>query len=161
MQTKFWKFALGAVAAAAFTTGAVAQTPKSGGTLNIVVGSKIPSYDGHIESTFGMIHPIAPFYSLLVRVNPANPSDPTDFECDVCEGDVPAGTDGGTTFTFNIRQDIKFHDGTPLDAHDVLATYNKIIFPPEGIASSRTFWRPTTRSSSRRRASRPRARRFT
>ncbi len=137
MQTKFWKFALGAVAAAAFSTSAVAQTPKYGGTLNIVVGSKIPSYDGHIESTFGMIHPIAPFYSLLIRVNPANPSDPTDFECDVCDGDVPAGTDGGTTFTFNIRKDIKFHDGTPLTAQDVLATYNKIIFPPEGIPSSR------------------------
>ncbi len=59
MQTKFWKFALGAVAAAAFSTSAVAQTPKSGGTLNFVVGSKIPSYDGHVETTFGMIHPIA------------------------------------------------------------------------------------------------------
>ncbi len=41
MRTKFWKFALGAVTAAAFSTGAVAQ--QSGGTLNIVVGSKIPS----------------------------------------------------------------------------------------------------------------------
>ena len=83
MRTKLWKLALGVVAAAAFSTSAVAQ--KSGGTLNFVVGSKIPSYDGHIESTFGMIHPIAPFYSLLIRVNPANPSDPTDFECDLCD----------------------------------------------------------------------------
>jgi peptide/nickel transport system substrate-binding protein len=135
MQTKFWKFALGAVAAAAFSTSAVAQ--KSGGTLNFVVGSKIPSYDGHVETTFGMIHPIAPFYSLLMRVNPANPGDPTDFECDLCEGDVPAATEDGTKYTFKIRQGVKFHDGTPLTAADIVATWNKIIFPPEGIASAR------------------------
>ena len=137
MQTKFWKFALGAVAAAAFTTGALAQTPKSGGTLTFVVGSKIPSYDGHVETTFGMIHPIAPFYSLLMRVNPANPADPTDFQCDLCEGDVPAGAEGGTLFTFKIRQGVKFHDGTPLTAADIVASWEKIIFPPEGIASAR------------------------
>ena len=90
MRTKFWKLALGAIAATAISTSAVAQ--KSGGTLNIVVGSKIPSYDGHIESTFGMIHPIAPFYSLLVRVNPANPSDPTDFEYAAIEREAAVDT---------------------------------------------------------------------
>ena len=68
------KLAVAATVGLAFTAGAVvADTPKSGGTLNIVVGSKIPSYDGHIESTFGMIHPIRPFYSTLIRVNPDNP----------------------------------------------------------------------------------------
>ena len=116
---------------------ATAQSPKAGGTLNFVVGSKIPSYDGHRETTFGMIHPIRPFYSLLIRVNPDNPSSPTDFVCDICEGDVPTGGDDGTNFTFKIRKDVKFHDGTPLTAHDVKATYDKIIFPPEGIPSSR------------------------
>ena len=50
-----------------------AEAQKRGGVLNFVVGSKIPSYDGHAESTFGMIHPIRPFYSLLIRVNPENP----------------------------------------------------------------------------------------
>ncbi|MFQ5567027.1 MAG: ABC transporter substrate-binding protein, partial [Paracoccaceae bacterium] len=135
MRTKLWKLALGAVAAAALSSSAVAETPKYGGTLNIVVGSKIPSYDGHIESTFGMIHPIAPFYSLLIRVNPDNPSDPTDLQCDVCDSfDVSAD---GKTYTFHITKGIKFHDGKPLDAKDVVATYNKIIFPPEGVASNR------------------------
>ena len=65
-----------AVLGATFTFGAIsakASTPEYGGNLNIVVGSKIPSYDGHIESTFGMIHPIRPFYSLLIRENPDNP----------------------------------------------------------------------------------------
>jgi len=134
MRTKLWKLVLGAVAAAAFSTSSVAETPKYGGILNFVVGSKIPSYDGHIETTFGMIHPIAPFYSLLIRVNPDNPSS-NDFQCDVCSS--WEASDDGLTYTYKIRDDIKFHDGTPLTSQDVLATYNKIIFPPEGIASSR------------------------
>ncbi|MGI9335628.1 MAG: ABC transporter substrate-binding protein [Gammaproteobacteria bacterium] len=118
-------------------TAALAETPQSGGTLNFVVGSKIPSYDGHRETTFGMIHPIAPFYSLLIRVNPNNPSSPTDFVCDLCVGDVPAPTDGGTKYTFNIREGVTFHDGAPLSSADVKATYDRIIFPTEGVPSSR------------------------
>jgi len=131
------------VAAAAVTLSlglggpVLAATPKHGGILNFVVGSKIPSYDGHRETTFGMIHPIRPFYSLLIRVNPDNPSSPTDFVCDLCEGKVPAGEDGGTKYTFKIRKGVKFHDGTPLTSADLKATFDKIIFPPKGIPSSR------------------------
>ena len=123
--------------ATGWTGTAKAASPKSGGVLNFVVGSKIPSYDGHKETTFGMIHPIRPFYSLLIRVNPNNPSSPTDFVCDLCEGDVPKPTEGGTKYTFKIRSGVKFHDGTPLSSADIKATYDKIIFPPEGIPSSR------------------------
>lgn len=129
--------ALGVAAIFGPANPATAETPQYGDELRMVVGSKIPSYDAHIESTFGMIHPIRPFYSVLMRVNPENPSSPTDFVCDVCEGDVPKPTEGGTKYTFKIRKDVKFHDGTPLTAHDVKATYDKIVFPPEGIASNR------------------------
>ena len=129
---------LGLAAAVAMAAGAVAgETPVKGGILKFVVGSKIPSYDAHMESTFGMIHPIRPFYSLLIRANPENPSSPTDFVCDLCDGDVPAATDNGLKYTFKIRNDVKFHDGTPLTAHDIKATFDKIVFPPEGVPSTR------------------------
>ncbi|MCH8999823.1 MAG: ABC transporter substrate-binding protein [Proteobacteria bacterium] len=125
-------------AAALWAGGAAAgETPVRGGILKFVVGSKIPSYDAHMESTFGMIHPIRPFYSLLIRVNPENPSSPTDFVCDLCEGDVPAATNNGLTYTFKIRKDVWFHDGTPLTAYDIKATFDKIVFPPEGVPSTR------------------------
>ncbi len=132
--------AMGAVLA--FGLGVVgpasaAETPQKGGILNFVVGSKIPSYDGHRETTFGVIHPIAPFYSVLIRVNPENPQSATDFVCDLCEGKVPTATEGGTKFTFKIRKGVKFHDGTPLTAADIKATFDKIIFPPDGIPSAR------------------------
>ncbi|MBT7943559.1 MAG: ABC transporter substrate-binding protein [Alphaproteobacteria bacterium] len=142
MRNVYSRLALSLVVGAGLAFGAVggagkAEAKKSGGTLNFVVGSKIPSYDLHRETTFGVIHPIRPFYSLLIRVNPDNPSSPTDFVCDLCEGKVPTGTDGFTKYTFKIRNGVKFHDGTPLTAHDIVATYKKIIFPPEGIPSAR------------------------
>ena len=115
-----------------------AETPVQGGTLNFVVGSKIPSYDGHKETTFGMIHPVRPFYSLLLRVNPDNPQSPTDLICDVCES-YELGADG-KSYIFKLKQNVKFHDGTPMTSADVKATLDKIIFPPEGIPSSRKQW---------------------
>ena len=142
MKNYYSKLAISVAAGVGLAFGVVAgaaqaETPKRGGTLNFVVGSKIPSYDLHRETTFGVVQPIKPFYSGLIRVNPDNPADPTDFKCDVCEGSVPKGEKGGTSFTFKIRKDIKFHDGTPLTAHDVVASWKKIIFPPKGIPSAR------------------------
>jgi len=125
-------FGLGVVGPAS-----AAETPQRGGVLNFVVGSKIPSYDGHRETTFGVIHPLAPFYSVLIRVNPENPQSATDFVCDLCKGKVPTATEGGTKYTFKIRKGVKFHDGTPLTAADIKATFDKIIFPPDGIPSAR------------------------
>ena len=131
-------FALGTgLALGAVGTAGPAHAVKKGGILNFVVGSKIPSYDLHRETTFGVIHPIRPLYSLLIRVNPENPSSPTDFVCDLCEGSVPKGTDGFKKYTFKIRTGVKFHDGTPLTSADIVATYQKIIFPPEGVPSAR------------------------
>ena len=128
---------LGAALGLGVGTAASAETPKRGGVLNLVVGSKIPTYDGHRETTFGMIHPIRPFYSLLIRINPDNPSSATDFVCDLCEGKVPTPTEGNTKYTFKIRKGVTFHAGQKLNAHDVVATYQKIINPPEGIISAR------------------------
>jgi len=116
-----------------------AKKPVYGGMLNFVVGSKIPSYDAHRETTFGMIHPIRPFYSLLIRINPNNPRSTTDFICDLCEGKFETAPDG-LSHTFNIRKNVKFHDGTPLTAADIKASIDKIVFPPKGIASSRQSW---------------------
>jgi peptide/nickel transport system substrate-binding protein len=127
---------VGAVAAMALAATASAQTPKSGGILEFVVPGGIPSFDGHRETTYAMIHPIRPFYSLLIRVDPDNPSSP-DFVCDLCEGDVPDGGADGTEYVFKLKQGVKFHDGTPLTSADVKATYDKIVFPPEGVSSAR------------------------
>ena len=46
-------------------------------------------------------------------------------------------SDDELTYTFFIREGVKFHDGAPLTAADVVASFNHIIFPPEGVLSPR------------------------
>ncbi|HXZ16243.1 MAG TPA: ABC transporter substrate-binding protein, partial [Roseiarcus sp.] len=129
-----------AVTAAAFVLlllgPALADEPKRGGTLVYMIPADAPpSFDGHKESTFATVHGFAPFYSLLVRINPENPSSTTDIVCDLCTTMEPS--DGGKTWTFKIRQGVKFHDGSPLTAADIAASFNEIIFPPPGVLSAR------------------------
>jgi peptide/nickel transport system substrate-binding protein len=114
-----------------------AETPKSGGTLTFLIPADAPpSFDGHRENSFATVHSMAPFYSVLIRANPENPGSTTDFVCDVCT-EMPQPTDGGRTYSFKIRQGVKFHDGSPLTAADVAASWRKIAFPPEGVISAR------------------------
>ena len=59
-----------AVCAAALAIGAggaTAQAPKKGGMLNFGVVAEPPNYDCHGSTTFALVHPIAPHYSLLVK----------------------------------------------------------------------------------------------
>ena len=43
----------------------------------------------------------------------------------------------GLTWTFHLRDDVKWHDGQPFTAHDVEFTFNRIIYNPDIPASSR------------------------
>ena len=114
-----------------------AETPKRGGMLTYMIPADAPpSFDGHRENTFATIHAVAPFYSVLIRVNPENPASTTEFVCDVCT-EIPEPTDGGRTYAFPIRGDVKFPDGSSLTAYDVAASWNKIVDPPEGVISAR------------------------
>ena len=106
--------------------------PRSGGTLIMAVPSEPPSYDGHREETFGLIHPIAPSYSLLLRVDPR---DYTQVVGDIAERWKVA--DDQLSYTFTIRKGVTFHDSSPLTAQDVKASDEKIIFPPAGVVSDR------------------------
>ena len=131
-------FLLAVAAVSALAVPAVAgETPKKGGVLNFLIPADAPpSFDAHRETTFATVQAAAPFYSVLVRVNPHNPGSTTDFVCDLCT-ELPEPGDGGKTWTFKIRDDVKWHDGTRLTAADVAASWRKIIAPPEGVLSAR------------------------
>jgi peptide/nickel transport system substrate-binding protein len=114
--------------------GAAQESPRRGGELVFVVQSEPPSYDAHREETFGLIHPIAPFYSLLLRIDPTDPKG-RRIAGDLAESWTRSAD--GLTYTFKIRKGVKFHDGQPLTARDVKASYDHVIFPPEGVVSNR------------------------
>ena len=113
------------------------EMPKRGGTLTYMIPADAPpSYDGHRETTFATVHSVAPFYSVLIRINPANPSSTTDFVCDLCT-ELPKPTSEGRTYTFKIRDGVKFHNGSPLTAADVAASWQEIVRPRPGVTSAR------------------------
>ncbi len=127
--------ALVLVAVVALAGPAVAQErPRYGGELIFVVPSEPPSYDAHQEETFGVIHPIAPHYNTLLRV------DPFDRTGTKPVGDLAESwtvSKDGLTYTFKLRRGVKFHDGSEMTARDVKASYDKIINPPAGVKSLR------------------------
>ena len=50
------------------------ETPKRGGTLTYLIPADAPpSFDGHREATYATVHATAPFYSVLIRINPREP----------------------------------------------------------------------------------------
>src|ERR1700741_4988990 len=137
MAAAFWAAAL-VVALAVAPPATADEAPKYGGTLTFMIpADSPPSFDAQREQTYATIHSAAPFYSTLIRVNPLNPGSTTDIACDLCV-EMPKPTDGGKTYTFKIRDDVKFHNGDKLTAADVAASLNKIAFPPEGTLSPRS-----------------------
>src|SRR5712691_6804851 len=132
------RLAAGLAAAISLVLPASAEeTPKHGGTLTYVIPADAPpSFDAHRETTFATVQSAAPFYIVLIRINPMNPGSSTDFVCDLCT-EMPTPSDGGLTYTFKIREGVKWHDGSPLTAADVAASWNHIIFPPAGVLSAR------------------------
>ncbi len=113
------------------------ETPKRGGTLTYMIPADAPpSFDGHRETTFATAQSVAPFYSVLLRINPKNSLSTTDFVCDLCT-EIPQPADDGKTWTFKIKSGVKFHDGSPLTASDVAANWSEIVSPPPGKVSAR------------------------
>src|ERR1700741_2913866 len=126
---------IGGMASAGFA--AADEEPKYGGTLTYMIPADAPpSFDAHREEAYAMIRSAAPFYSVLIRANPDDPGKTDDLVCDLCTA-MPKPTDDGKTSTFKIREGVKFTDGSPLTAEDVVASWNEIILPPEGVISAR------------------------
>jgi len=113
---------------------AAQDKPRQGGELVFVVPSEPPSYDAHQEETFGLIHPMAPHYNTLVRVDPFDKTG-TKPVPDLAESWTISKD--GIVYTFKLHRGVKFHDGSEMTSKDVKASYDKIIFPPAGVKSLR------------------------
>ncbi len=108
--------------------------PRHGGELVFLVPSEPPSYDGHRDGTFGMVHPLAPHYNTLLRIDPTDRTGTRPFP-DLAESWTVSPD--SLIYTFKLRQSVRFHDGSVLTSRDVKASYDKIIFPPAGVVSMR------------------------
>jgi len=110
------------------------EQPTSGGELIYIVTAEPPTFDAHQCTTFACLQPIAPHYSLLYKLDPAD--NVSKIVPDVA-ADMPQISSDKLTWTVKVRTDVTFHDGTKLTSEDVKATYDKILKPPTGVTSPR------------------------
>ena len=132
---------MGTIVAASLALGLLAgpaaaqERPRAGGELVFILpAGDPPSYDAHREDTFAVIHPAAPHYDTLLRVDPTDPTG-TRVVGDLAES--WSVSPDGRVYTLRLRRGVKFHDGSDMTSRDVKASYDKIINPPSGVASAR------------------------
>ncbi len=106
--------------------------PRRGGTLEFAVTVEPGNYDCHANTSFAFLHPIAPHYSTLLKFDAANYPQIVG---DLAESwSVSADR---RIYTFKLRPNILFHDGSRLTSADVKASYERIVHPPPGVVSAR------------------------
>jgi len=66
-------------------------------------------------------------YSQMIRLDEENFSNPVPDLIESWESDAT-----GLTWTFHVRQGVKFHDGTPLTSADIIYTMRHIVDPEVG-----------------------------
>ena len=106
--------------------------PKRGGTLRVGFILALAHFDMHQGEGLNEILQ-TPQMDNLVRQHPLDAS--REIIPDLAHSwDI---SDDGKLYTFYLREGVKFHDGALMTSADVKATFDRIIFPPEGIVSGR------------------------
>jgi peptide/nickel transport system substrate-binding protein len=111
---------------------ALGEAPQRGGIMNVALAADPPSLDAHQEQTFAVAQPMGPIYNNLIVFDPHNYPQ--------IIGDLAKSwtvSDDYLTYTFTLHEGVTFHDGSPLTSADVKASWDKIVFPPEGVVSTR------------------------
>jgi peptide/nickel transport system substrate-binding protein len=106
--------------------------PRRGGVLQIALAADPPSLDAHQEQTFAVAQPMGAVYNNLLVLDPHNYPK--------IIGDVAKSwtvSDDYLTYTFTLHEGVKFHDGSEMTAADVKTSWDKVVFPTEGVISPR------------------------
>src|SRR5262249_12087256 len=106
--------------------------PQKGGVLRVALAGDPPSLDMHQESTFLVDIPFSSVYNTLVMFDPHGYPN--------IIGDLAESwtvSDDKLTWTFTLHQGVTFHDDSPLTSADVEASWDRMVFPPEGVVSPR------------------------
>src|SRR5881227_2276931 len=117
-----------------FQLAAPEPNPKRGGVLRYGITMRPPHFDVHQSATANNIGSQGCMFDNLIRRDPRD-SGQTIIPDLAHSWEI---TKDSKTYTFLLRKGVKFHDGGDFTAEDVQATYQRIIFPPQGFSSPRT-----------------------
>src|SRR5437764_14087533 len=116
---------------AGIASAAAEPSPKRGGTLEFAVLVEPSDYDCHANISFAIMHPVAPHYSTLLKFDPPNYPQVV--------GDLAESwtvSPDRLTYTFRLRPNVLFHDGSKLTSAVVMSSYQRCISLPLGTYSS-------------------------
>ncbi len=98
-------------------------SPKSGGTLTVGISTEVAILDPHKSPTLTDLqvyqNVVEPLVSFDPQLNELHPTLATDWTI----------SDDGKSYTFNLREGVKFHNGKDFTADDVIYTYNRFVDP--------------------------------
>jgi peptide/nickel transport system substrate-binding protein len=116
---------------AASPTGALAQAPKPGGTLNITLREDLPQgFAIHETSTISTVWPAMPCFNNLVLFDPLKATE----SADTIIGELAekwSWQDNYRNLVFFLRKDVRWHDGKPFSAKDVKYTFDMLREAPD------------------------------
>ena len=113
---------------------AEAQTPKRGGTLRVSYGNEIANLDFHTAGGYEMMWVAMNVGCGLVNITPDG-----KFVPDAAESWQMAPD--GLAYTFKLRKNAIFHDGTPVDAAAVKFSIDRLM-DPATKSGMRSFYNP-------------------
>src|SRR5256885_14149585 len=120
---------------AKFQTAAREPNPKGGGVLRSGILNRPPHFDVHQSGTVGNIGTQGCMFDNLIRHAPRD-SGKTIIPDLAHSWEIAKDS---KTYTFFLRKDVPFHDGSELTAEDVKATFDRIAKPPSGISIPRSI----------------------
>jgi peptide/nickel transport system substrate-binding protein len=103
----------------------VSAQPKTGGILRYPIPTAPAGFDSHVRPTAGPVFSSAVF-SQLVKFDPTK----RDMAPQNIIGDLVEKWEfsvDGKTLTFSLRQNVKWHDGNPFSADDVVYSIEKMM----------------------------------
>jgi peptide/nickel transport system substrate-binding protein len=100
----------------------VVEGPRHGGTLTIVIPEEVKGLNNHADSGTEGEWPLNQITEGLVE---------RDIDRNIIPGLAESWevSEDGLTYTFYLREGVKFHDGTDFDAEDVKWTMDQVIIP--------------------------------
>ncbi|MFN2307715.1 MAG: ABC transporter substrate-binding protein [Paracoccaceae bacterium] len=109
-----------ATAVSAIALGLAIAAPAGAQTLDVAWSQDATGLDPHTQTAFASIRLLELLYEPLVRLGP-------NLELQPAVAESWEFSDDATTLTFTLDADAVFHDGTPVTAADVKASFERIL----------------------------------
>ena len=119
------------LAVVCMTVTGFAQTPKRGGWLKVATDDTAIGLDPHLSLTNSTFTFTEHVYDTLLRFNYKGQLEPSLA--------VSWKQPNPTTYIFNLRKGVKFHNGREMTADDVVYSFKRILDPKTGSPSASTF----------------------